>query len=67
MGSTDELPAESTTTTSSIPPSTEASPSHKSNGSTAQPAHQRLVFTDPVAFRYVLGDIEIRICSNGLL
>ncbi|KAI9871163.1 MAG: hypothetical protein M1830_003240 [Pleopsidium flavum] len=44
------------TQASSNPPSTEASPSHNSNDSSTQPAHQRLVFTDPVAFRYLEED-----------
>jgi hypothetical protein len=51
MESLDGLPADTTTNAPSIPPSTEASQSHKSSDSPTQPAHQRLIFTDPVAFR----------------
>ncbi len=49
----DQFPAESTTKASSVSTSDEASPLVKPNHAATHPAHQRFVFTDPVAFRLV--------------
>lgn len=45
--------------TSSTPSSNEGIPSPKSKDASTQPAHQRFVFTDPVAFRYAAGDFSL--------
>ena len=51
--SVDRSPADFDAQASSTPSSNEASPPLRSKHASAQPAHQRFVFTDPVAFRFV--------------
>jgi hypothetical protein len=57
MQSVDRSPAGFEAKTSSTPSSNEGFPSPALKHASMQPAHQRFVFTDPVAFRYVTGQL----------
>lgn len=52
---------------SSTPSSNEASPSLASKHAATQPAHQRFVFTDPVAFRYDTTDFLLGLRADDLV
>jgi len=67
MQSVERSLAGSETTTSSTPSSNEGLPSPRSNHASPQPAHQRFVFTDPVAFRYVTANIALCFCFNDVV
>lgn len=53
--------------TSSAPSSNEASPPLASKHVSTQPAHQRFVFTDPVAFRYDTTDFLLGLRTDNLV
>lgn len=66
MQSVDRSPAGFEAKTSSTPSSNEGFPSPALKHASMQPAHQRFVFTDPVAFRYVMGNFPSQSCSANV-